>query len=92
MPEGEDQERALAESPAFNLEIWEFIAGVRAGRAEAGADHLFAIARFLVGLWESTMAGLHQRVTGSSDAEANAYIAELVSAQQALYGSLAAGE
>jgi len=87
-PEGEDQ--ALAQNPAFHLAVWKFVADARVGRADPGAEHLFEIARFLAGLWESTMTSLHQRMIGSSDDEARAYVTDLVAAQQALYGSLTA--
>jgi hypothetical protein len=77
--------------PEFDAGLWEFIAEVAAGRGEPGPQ-LFKIACCLVGMWQGTVAELYMRISGAGPGEAAEYVAELISAQRILCGSLAAPE
>jgi hypothetical protein len=75
----------------FDAALWEFISAVRAGTVKRSRrDHEFASC--LAGMWEEVTAQLHVAVQGVTIERGRAKVAELIEAQRALYGSLAAGE
>jgi hypothetical protein len=77
--------------PEFGAALWAFVAAVRTGKAKRSRrDPEFA--SYLAGLWEMAMAGVYAAGGGISLDEGRAKVAELVEAQRAIYGSLAAGD
>jgi hypothetical protein len=83
VPDGRELDPVLAAA------LWAFVADPDAAkRSRRGHD----FARLLAGMWEEAMAQLHVAIQGISLEEGRAKVAELVEAQRALYGSLAAGD
>lgn len=87
----EDPAAAEAADPQFTAALWAFIAASKAGTARRSRrDSEFASC--LAGMWEEAMAKAYAAIEGISIDQARAKVGELVEAQRAIYGSLAAGD
>lgn len=75
------------ETPAFQAELWEFIATATSGTALRNPG--FGVACTLAGMVAELLTQVHMLGQGISQDEAEAKTAELIEAQRSLYASLA---